>query len=87
VLLTDRTERPVRDLEPWLGSMAHLMLLHEDTETFAHAHLDEREPGLGSGGRIPFLVRLPKPGAYRGWLQFQRRGEVETVEVALKAER
>ena len=86
-LLTDRAGRPVRDLEPWLGSMAHLMLLHEDTETFAHAHPDEREPGVGRDGRIPFLVRLPKPGAYRGWLQFQRKGRVETVEVALIAER
>jgi hypothetical protein len=87
VLLTDREGHPVRDLEPWLGSMAHLMLLHEDTETFAHAHPDEREPGLGRDGRIPFLVRLPKPGAYRGWLQFQRKGKIETVEVALNAQR
>ena len=30
-------------------------------------------------------VRLPEPGAYKGWLQFQRGGVVETVEVALEA--
>jgi hypothetical protein len=34
---------------------------------------------------IPFLVRLPKPGSYKGWLQFQRKGKVETVEVSVTA--
>jgi hypothetical protein len=77
---------PVQDLEPWLGALAHLLLIHQDAETFAHAHPDEREPGLGRGGRIPFLVRLPRPGLYRGWLQFQRGGRVFTAELALEAD-
>ena len=40
---------------------------------------------MGRNGRIPFLVRLPKPGLYRGWLQFQRGGKVQTVQLALEA--
>jgi hypothetical protein len=83
--LRDPKGRPVEDLEPWLGALAHLLLIHQDAETFAHAHPDEREPGLGKGGRIPFLVRLPRPGLYRGWLQFQRGGRVFTAELALEA--
>lgn len=83
--LTGRGGRPIRDLEPWLGAMAHLLLVSQDGETFAHAHPDEREPGAGGGGRIPFLVRLPRLGRYKGWLQFQRGGRVETLEVALEA--
>jgi hypothetical protein len=83
--LRDATDLPVRDLQPWLGALAHLLLVHQDAETFAHAHPDEREPGLGKDGRIPFLVRLPKPGLYRGWLQFQRGGRVFTAELALEA--
>jgi hypothetical protein len=83
--LRDAKGRPVIDLEPWLGAMAHLLLVHQDAETFAHAHPDEREPSLGRDGRIPFLVRLPKPGLYRGWLQFQRNGRVVTEEIALEA--
>ena len=81
--LTDRKGRPVRDLQPWLGAMGHLLLLHEDATTFAHAHPDDREPHVGKDGRIPFLVRLPRPGRYKGWLQFQREGRVETLEVEL----
>jgi hypothetical protein len=83
--LSDGKGKPVADLEPWLGALAHLLLIHQDAETFAHAHPDEREPGVGRNGRIPFLVRLPKPGLYRGWLQFQRGGKVQTVQLALEA--
>ncbi len=79
--------RPVNDLEPWLGAMAHLILVHQDAETFAHAHPDDRERNVGAEGRVPFLVRLPKPGHYKGWLQFQRGGKVETVELEVDAVR
>jgi len=84
-VLRDAGGNPVRDLEPWLGALGHLMLVHQDGETFAHAHPDERERGVGRDGRIPFLVRLPRPGSYRGWLQFERQGAVETLEVSLEA--
>jgi hypothetical protein len=77
--------RPIDDLELWLGALGHLLLVSRNGETFAHAHPDEREPGVGRGGRIPFLVRLPAPGIYKGWLQFQRGGKVFTAEIALEA--
>ncbi len=83
--LTDAKGQPVEDLEPWLGALAHLLLIQQDGETFAHAHPDEREPSLGKDGRIPFLVRLPKPGLYRGWLQFQRGSRVITAAIVLEA--
>ncbi|HTY41919.1 MAG TPA: hypothetical protein VMH79_08615 [Thermoanaerobaculia bacterium] len=81
----DAKGRPVSDLEPWLGAMGHLLLVHQDAATFAHAHPDDREPGIGKDGRLPFLVRLPKPGSYKGWLQVKRAGRVETIELALDA--
>jgi len=83
--ISDARGRPIEDLEPWLGALGHLLLISRDAETFAHAHPDERAPGVGRGGRIPFLVRLPRPGLYRGWLQFQRGGRVVTEEIALEA--
>jgi hypothetical protein len=83
--LTDARGRPVRDLQPWLGALGHLLLVHRGADRFAHAHPDDRDASLGRNGRIPFLVRLPEPGAYKGWLQFQRNGVVETAEVALEA--
>jgi hypothetical protein len=73
------TGAPITDLEPYLGAMAHLMLIHEDGSTFVHSHPDETNPTNGHDGTITFLARFPKPGFYRGWLQFQRGGTVETA--------
>lgn len=73
------TGAPITDLEPYLGAMAHLMLIHQDGVTFVHSHPDETDPNNGHNGTLTFLARLPKPGWYRGWLQFQRGGKVETA--------
>jgi YtkA-like len=73
------TNAPITDLEPYLGAMAHLMLIHQDGSTFVHSHPDETDPKNGHNGLITFLARFPKPGFYRGWLQFQRGGKVETA--------
>jgi hypothetical protein len=51
-----------------------------DGETFAHAHPDERMQNVGRDGTLPFLVRLPKPGLYRAWLQFQRGTRLLTID-------
>ena len=69
----------ITDLEPYLGAMAHLMLIHQDGVTFVHSHPDETDSANGHNGSITFLARFPKPGFYRGWLQFQRAGKVETA--------
>ncbi|MCW3054112.1 MAG: putative lipoprotein [Chthonomonadales bacterium] len=73
------TGAAITDLEPYLGAMAHLMLIHEDGTTFVHSHPDETDPTNGHQGSLTFLARFPKPGFYRGWLQIQRAGVVETA--------
>ena len=56
------TGAPITDLEPYLGAMGHLMLIHEDGVTFVHSHPDETDPANGHNGSIDFLARFPKPG-------------------------
>jgi hypothetical protein len=74
---------PVRDLEPYLGAAGHLMIVHEDAVTFVHSHPErDLEP---QSGELRFLCRLPKPGVYRGWLQFRRFGRVQTAEFQIRA--
>ena len=63
-------------LEPYLGAMGHLILIHEDGVTFVHAH-----PAEG----LTFPARFPKPGRYRAWFQFQRAGKVLTAELSFEA--
>jgi hypothetical protein len=68
----------VNDVQPYLGALGHLILVHEDGETFVHSHPDELDPKAGKDGHLAFLARFPKPGRYRGWVQIQRAGVVET---------
>lgn len=69
-------------LEPYLGAAGHLILIHEDAATFVHSHPTHEAV---TNGELRFLSRLPKPGAYRGWLQFQRSGKVITHDVQVRA--
>jgi hypothetical protein len=86
VLFRDTNDgRPVADLEKYLGAMAHLILIHEDALTFVHSHPDEREGVATTAGRVPFLVRLPKPGLYHAWIQFIRTGTLHTAQFKIRA--
>lgn len=78
-------KKPVTDLEPYLGAMGHLILINEDAQTFVHSHPDERDPQNGKTGSLTFMVRPPKPGKYRGWLEIQRNGKLSQAEFSLEA--
>ena len=67
--------KAIEDLEPYLGALGHLMMVHADGKTFVHAHPDERDVMNGKG-QLTFLVRPPKTGNYFVWLEVQRGGRV-----------
>lgn len=71
---------PVLDLQPYLGAMGHLVMIHQDGTTYVHSHPDERDETNGKKGTVTFLVRPPKPGLYRGWFEFQRSGKLTRVD-------
>jgi hypothetical protein len=70
------TQLPVTDLEPYLGSIGHVVILSEDGERYLHVHALE---GQGSGPEALFETEFPESGVYKIWGQFQRNGEVVTV--------
>jgi hypothetical protein len=74
-----KTGMPVDDLQPYLGALGHLILIHEDGETLVHSHPEESAMEQHEPGKLVFLARFPKPGRYRGWAQVQRRSMVETA--------
>jgi hypothetical protein len=78
--------KPVTDLQPWLGALSHLVLIHEDAATFVHSHPQEEVPSAGrpTPSTLSFYARFPKPGLYKGWAQFQRGGEVHTAPFVIR---
>lgn len=83
--LKDTAGKPVTDLQPWLGAMGHLILINQDARTFVHSHPDESDPQNGKNGSLTYLARFPRPGIYRGWVQFQRAGQVQTFPFTVRA--
>jgi hypothetical protein len=53
---------PLRDLEPYLGTLGHLVALREGDLAYLHVHpMDSEE----SGPDIAFHTNFPTPGRYR----------------------
>jgi hypothetical protein len=86
--LTDRGT-PVTDLEPYLGAWGHTLVLSEDALEYVHAHPLEYLPvdvaDAKGGPVVTFDATFPKPGRYRLWTQFKRRGAVSTSSFTVEA--
>ncbi len=70
------TGTPVTDLEPFLGAPGHMLIVNADLTEADHVHPEEP---TARGTSITFQPLLPAGGFYRLWLQFQRKGVVNTV--------
>lgn len=78
---------PVTDVEPYLGAMGHLFIVHEDLVTLAHSHPKgpEATRDMRGGPAIEFHTILPKAGKYKAWVQFQRQGKLFTMPWVVEA--
>jgi hypothetical protein len=65
---------PAEGLELYLGAWGHMLAASDDLIDLIHTH-----PFLANGGDIQFNVDFPRARAYRVWVQFQRKGVVNTV--------
>ncbi|WP_224249711.1 hypothetical protein [Hyalangium gracile] len=77
-----KTGKPVTDLQPYLGALAHFVILSEDTQHFLHAHPLEAQPSAPGGpspSEVSAHTSFPRPGLYKVWTQVQRGGRVITV--------
>jgi uncharacterized membrane protein len=74
--------RPVNDLEPYIGAMAHGVLISQDSGTFLHCHPEQLMtpgPSARGGPDIPFATFFPRAGRYKLWVQFKRQGRTGFV--------
>lgn len=81
--LRDAEDQPIRDLQPYLGAMGHLVVVSADGNEYVHAHPGEEQ---AEAGRVGFEARFGKPGIYKGWGQFRRGGRIHTLPLVLGVE-
>jgi Heavy metal binding domain len=71
---------PDDGIEPYLGVMAHMLAASSDLIDMMHDHptqaLDQANHAFKD---LQFVVLFPRPGIYRVWIQFQRKGVVNTA--------
>jgi hypothetical protein len=70
-----RDGSPVTDLQQYLGTYGHLVVLREGDLAYLHVHAD----GLIGGG-VKFWLAAPSPGRFRLYFQFQAANAVHTAE-------
>jgi len=70
------TLTPAYGLEKFLGAWGHMLAASADLIDTIHTH-----PFVADGGpRVQFNVTFPREGMYRIWVQFQRKGKVNTAQ-------
>ncbi len=76
-------DKPVGDLQPYLGAMGHLVIISANGREYVHAH-PLSEAKTAPDGAVEFAAHFPKPGIYKAWGQFQRDDAVFTVPFVLE---
>ncbi|MFI1619479.1 hypothetical protein ACH4VT_21335 [Streptomyces lydicus] len=76
--------KPVTDLQPYLGTYAHLTAFHEGDQAFAHLHPENKVEGRRGGPSLSFHAELAKPGNWRLFLQFRTAGTLHTAALTLR---
>ncbi|MCU0533035.1 MAG: hypothetical protein MUD14_03945 [Hydrococcus sp. Prado102] len=73
-------ERPITDLQLYLGEKGHLVILKQSsplTEAdYIHAHA-MKDP---SKEKVQFMTSFPQPGKYKLWGQFNRNGKIVVAD-------
>lgn len=71
---------PDDGIETYLSAWGHMMAASSDLIDMIHTHpIYVTDPNEGAYKQIQFNVIFPRPGVYKLWVQFQRKGVVNTV--------
>ena len=74
------TGAPVTDLQPYLGSAGHVLIVSPDLTNSVHAHPDVN----GSGPDFEVHAVFPQAGTFKLWVQVQRGGKVVSAPFTVK---
>ena len=75
----------VTDLQPYLGTYAHVTAMHQGDLAFAHLHPEGTVSGDHGGPTLNVHAQLPAPGNWRLFIQFQTGGVLHTAPITITA--
>ncbi|MGI8419016.1 MAG: ferric reductase-like transmembrane domain-containing protein [Candidatus Levyibacteriota bacterium] len=86
-----KTNKPLKNLKPYLGAFGHLTLINEKTFDFVHVHPYDINPPLPDANGGPTVDFLPrgiygpfKPGIYRGFVELNPDNALFTSDFTVK---
>ena len=80
VLELSRTDGTKPVLKPYLGALAHVVVVPLTGDKLIHVHPMEGDTPT----KLMVHTNFPKSGDYRVWIQFDDGGELKTASMALK---
>ena len=81
VITDDATGKPVTDLQNYLGELAHIVIISEDTKDYLHVHpMSNKKAGETS---VMAHTNFPRGGIYKLWIQFQRNNKIIAIPYIL----
>lgn len=82
--VTDAAGDPVTDLEPYLGSYAHISAFNALSLSVTHLHPTQAvDPASSAPAELTFQARFAERGEHRVFLEFQIDGVVHTAAITL----
>jgi hypothetical protein len=72
-------QSPIIDLQPYLGAMGHLVIIHESNELAMPDYIHTHALQTDKQNRIAFMTVFPKAGWYKLFGQFNRGGTILTT--------
>lgn len=96
-----QTGRPVNNLQPYLGALAHIVIISHDGSEFLHTHpiehavIDHEQHSHSKqtsrnqeiNNQIGALTVFPHSGIYKMWVQLQRDGKVITAPFVINVDK
>ncbi len=71
---------PDKDIEQYIGAWGHMLAASSDLIDLIHTHpFLVSDPDEGAFKQIQFNMIFPRAGIYKVWVQFQRKGVVNTL--------
>ncbi|MBT2659618.1 hypothetical protein [Bacillus sp. ISL-45] len=82
--LSDGDGSPITELEPYLGSAGHVVIVSEDMNEFLHVHPADENT---KGPEVEYMTSFPRKGLYKILGQFKYKGKLYTAPFVIEVQK